>query len=145
MAKNWGWKTLTIGIFVGLLFLIGDRISVMLFKDVFERLRPCHNPELIGLVHVVDGCGGQFGFLSSHATNSFSLAIFSGLLFKKHYKYLGLFMVLWASLVSYSRIYVGVHYPADIIGGAILGSVIGIFVYWLMKFANRKFNLKIEL
>lgn len=139
-------KTLYIVLFLGLLFLIGDRTSVMLFKDVFERLRPCHNPEIAGLVHIINGkCGGQFGFLSSHATNSFALALFAGLLLRKHYKYTLIVMLLWAGLVSYSRVYVGVHYPADILCGAILGSVVGYGVFKLMQFTNKWFNLKMEL
>ena len=143
-AIKYKWKTLYIGIFIGLLFLVGDQVSVKLFKDVFERLRPCHNPHLVGLVHVIDGCGGQYGFVSSHATNSFALALFSGLLLKKHYKYILPIMLLWAALVSYSRIYVGVHYPGDILSGAILGSIIGILVFWLMKYCNNQFKLKIK-
>ena len=133
------------GVFIGLLFLIGDQSSVKLFKDVFERLRPCHNPEITDLVHTLYGkCGGQYGFVSSHATNSFALAIFSGFLLKSKYKYILPLMLLWAALVSYSRIYVGVHYPADILGGMILGSIVGILVFWLMKFSNTRLGLKIE-
>ena len=124
---------------------MGDRISVMAFKDVFQRFRPCHNPDIANLVHLVDGCGGKFGFVSSHAANSFALALFTGLLLRKHYKYILPIMLFWAALVSYSRIYVGVHYPGDILGGAILGTVIGIFVYWLMKIVNKRFNLNIKL
>lgn len=124
---------------------MGDRISVMAFKDVFQRFRPCHNPDIASLVHLVDGCGGKFGFVSSHAANSFALALFTGLLLRKHYKYILPIMLFWAALVSYSRIYVGVHYPGDILGGAILGTVIGIFVYWLMKIVNKRFNLNLKL
>lgn len=140
------WKTLFVCLFIGILILISDKISVLLFKDIFERLRPCYNPEIVQQVHTIDGyCGGQFGFVSSHAANSFALAIFSGFLFKNYYKFMLLIMLLWAALVSYSRIYVGVHYPGDILVGAILGSSIGIFVFWLMRVVNRQFNLKIEI
>ena len=139
------WKALYVGIFIGLLFLIGDQVSVKLFKDVFERLRPCHNPQIADLVHTLYGhCGGQFGFVSSHATNGFALAVFSGLILKSRYRYILPLMLFWAALVSYSRVYVGVHYPGDILGGAILGTIVGILVFWLMKKANIKFNLKIE-
>jgi len=144
-ALKYKWKTVYIGLFLGLLFLIGDRASVMLFKDVFERLRPCHSPEIAGLVHLVNGCGGKYGFLSSHATNSFALALFSGLLLKKYYKYVLPLMILWAALVSYSRVYVGVHYPGDILCGAILGTIVGISVFWLMKYTNKRYKLKIGL
>lgn len=139
------WKVFYVGAFLGLLLLVSDQTSVKLFKDVFERLRPCHNPQITDLVHTLHGkCGGQFGFVSSHATNSFALAIFYGFLLKSKYKYIMLLMLLWASLVSYSRIYVGVHYPGDILGGAILGSVVGVLVYGLMKMLNNKFHLKLE-
>lgn len=103
-----------------LLVTASDQLSVHAFKEVFQRLRPCHEPALAGLVHTVnDKCGGMYGFVSSHAANSFAVAVFSlGLLKKKWFTVLILF---WAALVSYSRIYLGVHYPGDIIGGAILG------------------------
>jgi len=131
-------------LFLGLLFLISDQSSVRLFKNVFERLRPCHNPNLEGMVHLVNGCGGKFGFVSSHATNCFALAIFSGLLFKNHYKYMMILMLFWAALVSYSRVYVGVHYPGDIIGGAVLGSIIGFLVFRFMGAMDNKFNLNLS-
>ncbi len=145
IAKKWSWKTFIIAIFIALTILLGDRISVVFFKEVFERLRPCHNPNLAGLVHIIDNhCGGQFGFVSSHATNSFALALFSGLLLKKHYKYILCIMIFWAALVSYSRVYVGVHYPGDVLGGAILGSIIGILVFWVMKFVDKQLKLKLN-
>ena len=133
-----------VSLFFGLLILIGDRASVEMFKEVFERLRPCHNPTIKYLVHTVDGCGGKFGFVSSHATNSFSLAVFSILLLKNKFKWITGSMLFWAALVSYSRIYVGVHFPADILGGAILGSGVGIFVFLVLKIANQKLNLKLD-
>ena len=145
-ALKFRWKTIYIFLFVGALIVFADQVSVHLFKNIFERLRPCHNPDLANIIHIVDGhCGGRFGFVSSHATNSFSLAFFIGFLFKKHYRLVLLFMLFWAALVSYSRIYVGVHYPGDVLVGAILGSSIGIVVFWLMKVTNRQFNLKIEI
>lgn len=100
-----------------------DQLSVHAFKEVFQRLRPCHEPELSGLVHTVNNkCGGLYGFVSSHASNSFAVAVLSlGLLRKKWFTAMILF---WAALVSYSRVYLGVHYPGDIIGGALLGALI---------------------
>jgi undecaprenyl-diphosphatase len=145
-AFKYKWKTLYVGLFIGLLFALADQTSVQLFKNVFERLRPCHNPDITSVVHIINGhCGGKFGFVSSHATNSFALAVFIGFFLRSHYRFIFPLMVFWAALVSYSRIYVGVHYPADILCGAILGTIIAIFVYYLMKYINKRFNLKIEI
>jgi undecaprenyl-diphosphatase len=141
---KFGVKVYIIVLFIGLLILIGDRSSVELFKNVFERLRPSHNPMLKGLVHLVDGKGGQFGFVSSHATNSFALAVFSALILKSKFKWITITMLFWAILVSYSRVYVGVHYPADLFGGAVLGTVSAFLVFWIMKVVNQKFNLKLK-
>jgi len=101
-----------------------DQLSVHAFKEVFQRFRPCHEPVLEGLVHTVNGrCGGLYGFVSSHAANSFAAAVLSlGMMKKKWFTALILF---WAALVSYSRIYLGVHYPGDVLGGAMLGALIG--------------------
>lgn len=135
-----------VAIFIALLILLGDRISVVMFKDVFERLRPNQDPVLKDFVHYVKGSGGagKFGFVSSHASNSFALAIFSILILKNKFKWITITMLFWAIIVSYSRVYVGVHFPADILGGAILGTVIGCLVFKLMKIANKRFNLKLE-
>jgi len=107
-----------------------DQLSVHAFKEVFMRLRPCHEPSLEGLVHTVnDKCGGMYGFVSSHAANSFAAAVLSiGLLRKKWFTVL---MITWAVLVSYSRVYLGVHYPGDIIAGAALGALLGYVFYKL--------------
>lgn len=143
---KFGWRVFVVGIFIALVILIGDRSSVLLFKDVFERLRPNHNPMLEDALHYVNGSGGagKFGFVSSHATNSFALAVFSSLLLKSKFKFIVAAMLFWAVLVSYSRVYVGVHFPADLLGGALLGTLVGVFVFWLMKMANQKFNLKLK-
>jgi len=111
---------------------LADQVSVHLFKNVFLRYRPCHNFELQNLVHLVhEHCGGQYGFVSSHAANAFGFAIFSALIIQK--KNISLLLIFWAILVSYSRIYLGVHYPADIVGGAVLGIVSAILGHLLYK------------
>ena len=118
-------------------FGLSDSISTRVFKDGFERLRPCHNPALAEKVYLAaQNCGGgKFGFVSSHASNSFALAVFFWLLFRKknrHFKWI----FLYAGMVSYSRIYLARHYPADIVFGAILGILIACMVFKLYKLVS---------
>jgi len=130
-------KILLILFFIIIGITLSDRGSVLLFKDVFQRLRPCHEPALEGLVHIVrDRCGGMYGFVSSHATNCFYAAVISGLFVRK--RWFSISMICWAAIVSYSRIYLGVHYPGDIICGAALGTFIGWGVFKLYEITEAK-------
>jgi len=125
-------KFLLIIPFIIITATFADQSSVHLFKNVFHRLRPCHEPSLQGMVHLVDcQCGGLYGFVSSHASNSFNVAVISLLFIKK--KWFSVFILFWASLVGYSRIYLGVHYPGDVVFGALLGALIGWGGYELYK------------
>ena len=138
LIKNYKWKTAGIFVSVIILIALNDQLSVHLFKDVFQRLRPCHEPQLEGIVHLVKNkCGGQFGFISSHASNSFALAFFLIPFLGKHYSYFTVLVLLWATVIGYSRIYLGVHYPGDVIVGAAFGSVISIIVYKLYDWVNK--------
>ncbi|MFM1820857.1 MAG: hypothetical protein RLZZ402_1216 [Bacteroidota bacterium] len=101
--------------------VFADQISSSLFKPLFKRLRPCHVDEFQSWIHLPAGCGGQFGFCSSHAANSFAIAVGFYLLTKN--KSAGIALVLWASIISYSRIYLGAHYPLDVLVGALVGSI----------------------
>jgi len=131
-------KFIVIFIFILLAVTLSDQLSVQLFKNVFHRLRPCHNPALEGLVHLVNGeCGGPYGFVSSHASNCFNVAVLSLLLVRNRWYSAG--MLMWAVLVSYSRIYLGVHYPGDVICGALLGTLIGWGIYSLYMYTDRHF------
>ena len=127
---------ITIALLV-IVIVLCDQISVHLFKEVFQRLRPCHNPNLNDLVHIVNGkCGGKYGFVSSHAANSFGLAIFTLLYFKNRtYSYL---VILWALITAYSRVYLGVHFPLDVICGGILGGFIAWGVFCIYKLLQKK-------
>ena len=129
-------KALWITLGVVAVIVLCDQASVHLFKNVFERLRPCHEPEIARLVHVVrDHCGGSYGFISSHAANTFGLAVFTGFFVRNRYYWSG--MLTWALLVGYSRIYLGVHYPGDILGGAIVGALIAKGVYLIITSIRR--------
>lgn len=132
VGRRYGWKILAILVpTLVMLVLCADQSSVQLFKEVFQRPRPCHEPALEGMVHIVkDHCGGKWGFVSSHATNSFAVAVFILSLLK--HRFWMVLMLVWAAVVSYSRVYLGVHYPGDILGGALLGSFWGWF--WAKPF-----------
>ncbi|MDA8857828.1 phosphatase PAP2 family protein [Flavobacteriales bacterium] len=121
---------------LGLLIFIADFGSVHLFKEVFERARPCHFLEGI---RVVDGCGGPFGFISSHASNSFAIAFFIALLFRSFWGFAWLFS--WAVVIGFSRIYLGVHYPFDILGGMFWGLFVSLLIYYIYKMKIKDFDL----
>ena len=140
LAKKLGWKRLLVVIpVVALMILATDQVSVHLFKNVFQRYRPCYNENIKHLVHLVNGCGGQYGFVSSHAINVFALAVYTGLMLKDHFKYYLVLIVFWAALICYSRVYLGVHYPSDVFAGALLGTVAGYLAYRLHNLLHSKF------
>ena len=120
---------------LGLLIFIADFGSVHLFKKVFERARPCY---FLDGIRVVDGCGGPFGFISSHASNSFTLAFFMALLFRNFWEFFWLFS--WAVVIGFSRIYLGVHYPFDILGGMFWGLFVSLLVYTIYKMKIKDFD-----
>lgn len=110
-------------IFIGIGIAISDQLAGI-FKNSILRLRPCHNPLLIEKMRLVT-CGGNYGFYSSHASNMFFLATFLSALLGKKIKYFTTILFFWAIVVSYSRIYLGVHFPFDVIYGAAVGFLLG--------------------
>ena len=121
---------------LGILIFLADFGSVQLFKEIFQRARPCH---LLEGIRVVDGCGGPFGFISSHASNSFAIAFFVSLLLRRYWWFVNLFS--WAVLIGFSRIYLGVHYPFDILGGMFWGLFVSLLTYYIYKMKIKKTDL----
>jgi len=132
LIRKYKYNTFYLLIAYALLITLTDQLSLHLFKNTFQRLRPSHEPDLQGLVHTYQGyLGGKYGFVSSHAANFAGLVTLSILLLKNTVKYLAFYLICWAVLICYTRIYLGVHYPGDIICGAILGVLVGVGIFKL--------------
>lgn len=124
------WKKEAIWLVIALILcvVISDQVSSGLIKHLVERLRPSHADNLKGLVHLVnDYSGGKYGFVSSHAANAFGFALLSSLIFRQ--KMYTWFIFAWALITAYSRIYLGVHYPFDVVGGMIVGILAALGCY----------------
>jgi undecaprenyl-diphosphatase len=115
------WESIIAIAMLGVSFALADQLSVHLFKNVFERFRPCHVEELKTVIHSLENCGGKYGFISNHAANAFCFAMFTAWFFKN--RYFTVMIFFWAVCVSYSRIYVGKHFPLDVICGAAFGII----------------------
>lgn len=124
--EKYGWKKVfMIGASIGIMIVLSDTTS-SIFKNWIQRPRPCRNPELDGLFRlVIEKCRGSYCYFSAHAANSFALATYLSILFYRNHKYAPILLFSWALLVSYSRIYVGVHFPLDILTGTFMGILTG--------------------
>jgi undecaprenyl-diphosphatase len=109
-------------------FAIGDQVSAHMIKPFMHRLRPCNDPNYQNLVHLLVPCGSGFSFPSSHATNHFAMGIFSAVTLQKYAKWIWPVAIFWAASIAYAQVYVGVHFPVDIFGGALIGTAIGLVV-----------------
>ncbi|MBK9017158.1 MAG: phosphatase PAP2 family protein [Saprospiraceae bacterium] len=118
---------------------IADGTSSQLIKKNVQRLRPCKVLEPRKDMHLLVPCGSGFSFPSSHATNHFAIATYLFLIFGKFFRWIKIPLVLWASSIAFAQVYVGVHYPMDVIVGALLGFLIGWGVYTLL--AHLPFDL----
>ena len=126
--KQGGWIILTIAAAVAL----GDQLTSSILKPLTLRPRPCHVEALQPLIHPVLPCGGLYGFASSHAANTFAMATVLTLLIAHRYPWVK-YLYFWAILVSYSRIYVGAHYPLDVLAGAGIGTLAAFGCVWVYK------------
>jgi undecaprenyl-diphosphatase len=134
-------KTLLVVVTVILLITCTDQLANF-FKYGLKRLRPCHEEEFFGLMRLVKAsCGGKYAFFSAHAANASAVAFFFVFLLRKKLKYFSTLLLFWAALVAYSRIYIGVHYPLDIITGALVGLFFSWLFYKLYNFGVHKFSL----
>lgn len=134
MIKKYDQKVLWPILSVVMVIVLTDQTSVHLFKEVFQRYRPCHHLELKPVLELVHNkCGGKYGFVSSHAANSFGLAVIMTLLFKEKRGFVVL-LLIWASVVAFSRVYMAVHYVSDVFFGALLGALLAFMVHRFFKF-----------
>lgn len=121
-----------------LMVVLCDQVSSGLMKPFFERLRPTHHPDFKDFVDTVNGYrGGGFSFISGHATNSFGFAVFLSLVFR--HRWVTLVALVWAMTISYSRIYLGVHFISDVAGGVLAGTLVALFAYAILAAARKKF------
>lgn len=140
LYKKLGLKaTLLTMVIVALMILVTDQVSKYFKYELMLRLRPCYDmPDLVRLVK--KSCGGKGGYFSAHATSSMALAIFMGQVLKKQIKYITILLFLWAFMVGYSRIYVGVHYPGDVITGFLFGTLVAMLMYKLQQWLIHKYH-----
>ena len=129
-------QTLILGLFIAVLMTFTDQ-TTNLIKNAVQRLRPCNNEEIMGFIRIVKS-SETYSFFSGHATNSMAVATFLFLLFKSKFKYLG-FLFLWPLLFAYSRIYLGLHYPLDIVSGYVFGAFSGFLCYKLYQITQKKY------
>lgn len=137
--KKFGVKaTIIVMICAGLMITATDQLANLFKYILFKRPRPCRVEELKPLMRfVADGCG-RYGYFSAHAASSMAAAVFLGLSLRPYYRVLPFLLLLWASVIAYSRIYLGVHYPLDIITGMFFGAWIGLAIFKLSRWAQRR-------
>lgn len=130
-------KAALILLFFVLTVVLCDQFSSGLLKPFFERLRPTHHPDFKDLVDIVHGHrGGGFSFISGHATNSFGFAVFLSVIFRN--RWVTLVSLVWATIISYSRIYLGVHFISDVVGGMLAGTLIALIMYVVFVSLQKK-------
>ena len=130
LLKKWSWVAL---VTTAITIVITDQLSSSLIKPWIGRLRPCNDPSLAEQVQLIVNCGSGFSFVSSHAANHFDIACFLIVMLQHRLKWILPVALFWAALVSFAQVYVGVHYPLDVICGGLLGVAIGILTGKICK------------
>lgn len=125
LARNYKTQGWIMIVFLLITFGIADYTTSGIMKPIFERLRPCNDTAIRDQINGLIGCGSGFSFPSSHASNHFAIAQFLITLFYTRWKWILPLTILWAFSISFAQVYVGVHYPFDVIGGAIIGCMMG--------------------
>lgn len=138
-VKQYGKRCWWVFLAIGVVVLCSDQLSAHVCKPLFQRLRPCYNVDLQDVIYLPKGmAGGKYGFVSSHAANTFAIAAFLTPVLRNYRPWAGIALYLWALISSYSRIYIGYHYPGDIICGAILGILVGLVLWKVFQIIQRK-------
>lgn len=139
VVKQYGKCCWWVFLALGFVVLCSDQLSAHVSKPLFHRLRPCYNADLQDLIYLPKGlAGGKYGFVSSHAANTFAVAAFLTHVLWNYRPWPAIMLFSWAFISSYSRIYIGYHYPGDIVAGAMLGGLIGMIFWKLFQFAQRR-------
>lgn len=140
--KQWGLKKTLLLILFVILMITSTNGLADFFKYGVQRLRPCHDNSVNELMRLVkDGCGGKYGYFSAHAGNTMAVATFFSILLKEKFRHVGILLLVWAILVAYSRIYIGVHFPFDVFSGMVIGLLFGWLFAKLFIFALPKIRL----
>lgn len=134
-VRKMGWRrTVVVVVWMAVVVTLCDQVSSSLLKPLVGRLRPSHDADVCGMLHYVGSYrGGLYGFVSSHAANAFGAATFASFVVGKRVFAVSIFA--FSALVAYSRIYLGVHYPGDVLGGCLLGLFTGVFCYRMYLFS----------
>lgn len=138
-VKQYGKRCWWVLLAVGLVVLCSDQLASHVCKPLFQRLRPCYNTDFQDLIYLPKGlAGGKYGFVSSHAANTFAVATFLTEALTKYRPWSAIVLFFWAFVSSYSRIYIGFHYPGDILCGAVLGVLVGMVLWKVFQLTVQK-------